>query len=89
MSKKEISKNLNGCLKCLFKTIHPCFALLVTPTPEDVTRSILHCALSPDISTNYSGCYFENLKVKRLSTNALNTQDAVKLWEISEKLVNL
>ncbi|CAF0823755.1 unnamed protein product [Brachionus calyciflorus] len=51
-------------------------------------QTTIHCAVDESISA-LSGAYFSDCKPKKLLENALNDEDAKKLWEISEKLTKL
>ena len=57
-------------------------------TPEEGAQTTIHCATSADIP-NYAGCYFSDSKVKQLSSKASSSEDAERLWTMSEKLVHL
>ena len=85
--KTELSRNFYGCVGCLMKCLEPCLGCCVL-SPEEGAQTTIHCAVSPDIP-NYAGCYFSDSKVKQLSSQASNPQDAEKLWNLSLKLVKL
>ena len=55
-------------------------------SPEEGARTILHLASSPDV-TNISGEYFYKCRAERPSAAAQNDADAVKLWQISETIL--
>lgn len=61
---------------------------LMLRTPEQGCETILYCALSPDIE-KLSGKFFFNCKESSLIAHAKDETVAKRLWEVSERHVNL
>lgn len=61
------------------------FLKLFSSTPDKAAQTLVFLALSPDVAAE-TGKYFLRGKEARLSQRAMNDDDAVKLWEISENL---
>lgn len=57
-------------------------------SPTEGAQTSIYCAVADDLG-KYNGFYFSDCKPKKPSLNAINRDDAKKLWEISEKMVNL
>jgi hypothetical protein len=57
-------------------------------TPESGAQTSLYCCLEESIADD-NGKYYSDCREKTPSARARSTEDAKKLWEISEKLTNL
>lgn len=56
-------------------------------TPFEGAQTTIFCAVDESLN-NVSGKYFSDCKEKKLLNHASNETDAVKLWQISDELVN-
>jgi len=83
----ELSRYINSSLQLLVRLIYPIFCIF-TKTPEQGAQTTIHCSLADDIF-NYNGHYFSDCQIKQPSADARNKEDAIKLWKISEELVNV
>jgi len=57
-------------------------------TPESGANTTIYCAVDESIA-DHNGRYYSDCKEKQTAPQAENIEDAKKLWEISEQLVNL
>lgn len=57
-------------------------------TPESGANTTIYCAVDESIS-DHNGRYYSDCKEKQPAPQAENIEDAKKLWEVSEQLVNL
>ena len=66
-------------------------AKLVMPfvkTPESGANTTIYCAVEESIA-DHNGRYYSDCQEKQPASQAENIDDAKKLWEVSEQLVNL
>ncbi|TRY61242.1 hypothetical protein TCAL_16277 [Tigriopus californicus] len=61
---------------------------LVTITPLEGAQTTLYCALEDSIE-GHSGRYYSGCKEKKASARALDEKAQKRLWELSEKMVEL
>jgi len=57
-------------------------------TPESGANTTIYCAVDESIA-DHNGRYYSDCKEKQTAPQAENIEDAKKLWEVSEQLVNL
>lgn len=57
-------------------------------TPESGANTTIYCAVEESIA-DHNGRYYSDCREKQPAPQAENIEDAKKLWEISEQLVNL
>ena len=57
-------------------------------TPERGAATSVHLASSPDVE-GVTGAYFANSKQRRSSASSYDTAAAARLWQVSERLVQL
>ena len=57
-------------------------------TPESGANTTIYCAVEESIA-DHNGRYYSDCKEKQPAPQAENIEDAKKLWEVSEQLVNL
>ena len=68
-----------------------CFLVFLKPffkSAASGAKTSLFCAMSPALA-NVTGKYYVDCKEKEVAPAARNDDDAVRLWEISERLVGL
>lgn len=80
----ELGRHLGGFVNFLGNTI----GNLMLKTPEMGAQTSVYCATEESVTKN-SGCYFSDCAIKEPTEAAKNMEDAKRLWEISEKLVQL
>ncbi|XP_060080305.1 retinol dehydrogenase 12-like [Ylistrum balloti] len=68
----------------LFTLLRPFTIFLKTPVQG--AQTTLHCALDEQLE-HVSGKYFSDCKEQQPSKDALNMEDAKRLWQISEEMV--
>ena len=61
--------------------------LLVFKTVKHGAQTSIYCALSPDLN-NVSGRYFADCAEQKTSKHAMNDEDAKRLWEVSQNIVD-
>jgi NAD(P)-dependent dehydrogenase (short-subunit alcohol dehydrogenase family) len=71
----------------VFTMTYPIRAFLMK-TSFQGAQTTLHCALAPEVA-NQGGDYFSDCQVTEPWPQALDAEQAEKLWDISEKLVGL
>ena len=89
--KTEIGRNLKdsyGILGQLASLVFCIASVWLCKSTKQGAQTTIYCALSSELN-NVSGKYYSDCKEHQLLPKALNEQDALKLWEISEKLTNL
>lgn len=82
----ELGRHLQdtfGPLVMLWKVAMP-----FIKTPESGANTTIYCAVDESIS-DHNGRYYSDCKEKQPAPQAENIEDAKKLWEVSEQLVNL
>jgi len=57
-------------------------------TPENGANTTIYCAVDESIA-DHNGRYYSDCREKQPAPQAENIEDAKKLWELSEQLVNL
>merc|ERR1711971_228262 len=57
-------------------------------TPENGANTTIYCAVDESIA-DHNGRYYSDCKEKQPAPQAENIEDAKKLWDLSEQLVNL
>lgn len=82
----ELGRHLQdtfGPLVMLWKVAMP-----FIKTPESGANTTIYCAVDESIA-DHNGRYYSDCKEKQTAPQAENIEDAKKLWEVSEQLVNL
>jgi len=82
----ELGRHLQdtfGPLVMLWKVAMP-----FIKTPESGANTTIYCAVDESIA-DHNGRYYSDCKEKQPAPQAENIEDAKKLWEVSEQLVNL
>lgn len=74
-------------LPFMLKVVHP-FWCVVSKTSWEGAQTTIHCAVS-DEALESNGKYFSDCYPKRPSSYARNSENATKLWQLSEQMVNL
>ena len=72
-----------------FPYILTCFHYLyavISKSPKEGAQTTIHCAVSSDVP-KYNGYYFSDCVPKKPSNNGMNSEDARRLWDLSENLV--
>jgi retinol dehydrogenase-12 len=77
-------KNNDGPLMLLFRVFSP----LVGRTPEQGAQTVVHLASAPDVA-GISGQYFVDMKAVSPSSAAQDSQQAGRLWAVSEEMTGL
>ncbi|KAF4526251.1 hypothetical protein B566_EDAN001936 [Ephemera danica] len=78
----DLFDDAGGCVAFIIKRSR--WAL---KTPKQGAQSTLYCALDEKL-VEQNGIYFSDCKEARTSSRARNKEDAAKLWQISEELVD-
>jgi len=78
----DLSRNLNGVAGWFIRNFQ-----WAARTPDEGAATTIYVATDPSVA-NVGGKYFADCRQATPSARATNLQDALKLWEISEKLVN-
>lgn len=71
----------------MLKVVHP-FWCVVSKTCWEGAQTTIHCAVS-DEALDSNGKYFSDCHPKRPSSHARNSENATKLWKLSEQMVGL
>jgi len=82
----ELGRHLQdtfGPLVMLWKVAMP-----FIKTPESGANTTIYCAVEESIA-DHNGRYYSDCKEKQPAPQAENIEDAKKLWDLSEQLVNL
>ncbi|KAI4871850.1 hypothetical protein NFI96_016416 [Prochilodus magdalenae] len=61
-------------------------AILLMKTPKQGAQTSIFCAITEGLE-NYSGCYFSDCKLKEPAPEAKDDLAAMRLWDVSAKLV--
>ncbi|KAL7829579.1 hypothetical protein AOLI_G00304640 [Acnodon oligacanthus] len=61
-------------------------ALLLMKTPKQGAQTSIYCAITEGLE-NHSGCYFSDCKLKEPAPEAKDDLAAMRLWDVSAKLV--
>jgi len=82
----ELSRHMADTYGPLINIFKLCMPLI--KTPESGANTTIYCAVDESIA-DHNGRYYSDCKEKQPAPQAENLEDAKKLWEISEQLVNL
>ena len=80
----EIARNLPTWIQVISAPIWPYFS----KTPEQGAQTTIHLAVSEELEAT-SGLYFSNCQESPASETAQDDETAMKIWELSAKLVGL
>jgi NAD(P)-dependent dehydrogenase (short-subunit alcohol dehydrogenase family) len=80
----EFGRDLHGAMKFFLGVAKTLFAIKV----EDGAKTSIFTASSPTLDGK-GGAYLDESKIVEPNKKATSVEDAKKLWELSEKLVNL
>lgn len=84
---RYMSESFGFWFRILFYALVPIFSF-INKTPYQGAQTNIYCAVDEELD-NVSGRYYSDCKEKQLLPHALNEADAIRLWEMSEKLTNL
>jgi retinol dehydrogenase-12 len=82
----DVIRNL-GVLSILAKVFYP-FYWVISKSPVEGAQTTIHCALDERIP-RLSGQYFSDCKPDKPSDDALDYEQAERLWDLSAQLVKL
>lgn len=71
-----------------FRILFAPIVLWMFKNSREGAQTTIHCAVDESLA-NVSGKYFSDCREKQLLPHALDEADAVRLWDISEKLSSL
>lgn len=71
----------------LMKLIFPIW-WVVSKSCKEGAQTTIYCSVDDGVK-QYNGCYFSDCKPKKPSEQARNREYALRLWELSEKMVKL
>lgn len=83
-----ILSSSENCIQCITKNNVPVFLLGFFKTPRQGCQTTVLLACSSEVE-GVTGKYFMDCAERKLSPNATDEAKAKKLWELSEKIVNL
>ena len=84
---RYMSETFGAAFWLIFCPLAPIFSI-VNKTPWQGAQTNIYCAVADELD-NVSGRYFSDCKEKQLLPHACNEADALRLWQISEKLTRL
>ena len=79
-------EKLYGFIFTFFKFVLRPLLWLVMKSPKEGAQSTIHLAVSPELS-GVTGLYFSDCKEEQLLTHALNDEDCIRMWKLSEEYV--
>jgi len=82
---RNAGEGLTFLVPIFLKIVHPIWCI-ISKTSAEGAQTTIHCAVSDDV-LEYSGSYFSDCRRKIPSKNARNEENATKLWNLSEKMV--
>jgi len=83
----ELGRHFGDTYGCFAQCLGNCIKPLLK-TPESGAQTSIFCAVDESIA-EHSGRYYSDCREKTPKPQALNMEDAKKLWEISEQLTGI